>query len=281
MLGLESLRPLGTRAVTRSGGTMELLAHHGQVMTPVSRPDLAVLEPLRTDGVDVGPLRPAGDAPFLQPGQPLAWHYGRSTSMARVVSDDERGLVCWVASGAPQLVWTLAEGAVRDLPLAQRFRTPRVVRRKQWRGPGNLRVSPTGAPWSLWWFYDQTGSYTGLYVNIELPHARPVGPLGATYTRDLVLDLWIDSDGCWLKDADELAAYLDSGRLDGLAVTPQEAAAQVEQTAQAAISELFDATGWPFNQGFELFRPTRELELPVEIPVGDPLAETALAALNQ
>ena len=43
-----------------------------------------------------------------------------------------------------------------------------------WRGPGILKIAPTGVPWSVWYFTDEVdGTFEGHYVNLELVHQRP------------------------------------------------------------------------------------------------------------
>lgn len=73
-------------------GVMSILPHS----TPAAVPD----------GV-----RPLGEGPFLDPGDQISWHYRKpgwqpgDASMItpmRVVRDDERGLVAWLAAGTLQ-----------------------------------------------------------------------------------------------------------------------------------------------------------------------------------
>ena len=50
-------------------------------------------------------------------------------------------------------------------------------------------------PWSLWYFWEDDGSFAGHYVNLELVHHRPTSGEARVLTRDLTLDLWLDADG--------------------------------------------------------------------------------------
>lgn len=264
-------KPLGTTATSGSGGSMVLVAHHGTSRDVPPLPSLDVLA--AGYKCDLASTVPAGTAPFLAPGTPVAWHFGRSIDVARVVSDDERGLVAWLPTGAPRLTWARrTPGALRDLPLSERFLvTEREWRLGEWRGPGVLRVAPTGKPWSLWWFWDTDGTFGGVYVNLELPHRRvPSSP--ETHSRDLTLDLWIDADGCWMKDADELAASVEAGQ--GTA----EQADCIRAIGDHAAAVLMDSTAWPFTEGFEDFRPTEELDAVPALP-DVPLAREGLAAV--
>ena len=95
----------------------------------------------------------------------------------------------------------------------QRQRATTTAYRRTWDGSGILRIAPTGVPWSLWYFWEDDGSFAGHYVNLELVHDRPVSGEPRVHTRDLTLDLWLDADGqLWLKDEDELAAFTAAGR---------------------------------------------------------------------
>lgn len=104
--------------------------------------NVGVLEQERNVGT--GPdWRPAGSGPFLAPGDPVMWRYGRSIDPMRVVRDDERGLVAWLAADAELLAWHPADGrSTREVPLAERFDVEKAPVITRWRGGGVLR--PTG-----------------------------------------------------------------------------------------------------------------------------------------
>ena len=152
--------------------------------------------------------------------RPVRWstyRYGYFAAPLRVVRDDERGLVAWLPEGSEQLAATRATvvacGTARSRTGRELF-----VRRDvdlvvtRWRGPGILRIVPTGVPWSIWYFFTDDGAFDGHYVNLELPHLRAADGGARTYTRDLTLDLWLDVDGTlWLKDEDELDAAVAGG----------------------------------------------------------------------
>jgi hypothetical protein len=138
---------------------------------------------------------------------------------------------------------------LRDRPLADRFSVERELRVRRWRGPGILRVAPTGVPWSVWWFWDEDGAFEGHYVNLELEHRRPTSGEPETATRDLVLDLWVDADGVWLKDEDELEAAVASGWFTA------EQGAAIRGLGERARHELVDPRAWPLDEGWESWRP--------------------------
>ena len=132
----------------------------------------------------------------------------------RVVRDDERGLVAWLPAASEVLVPVPVDGkGLREPTLAERVVLEYEMHVRTWRGPGILRVAPTGKPWSLWYFWNDDGGFEGHYVNLELVHQRPVSGDPRVHTRDLTLDLWIEGADVWLKDEDELEAAVEGGRL--------------------------------------------------------------------
>jgi hypothetical protein len=254
-------------AVADSGGTMTRLTEPPREVVP----DLALLEPLRRSAYD-DPVRPAGGAPYLEPGQVVFWHYGLSADVLRVVRDDARGLVAWLPTGSERLVATPRDGrGVRDRSLVERYALALagafdlVV--AQWRGPGVLRIAPHGVPWSVWYFRDDQGTFEGHYVNLELVHERPVDGSPRVHSRDLTLDLWVEGGETWLKDADELAAAADSGWYTA------EQAAVIRTVAEQARRDLVEPGAWPLDEGWEDWRPPASWDEPLTLPVG--VVETA------
>ena len=244
------------QAVTDSGGTMRRLTGPPRDVAP----DLTLLDSEYRTSYD-DPLRPAGRAPFFAPGDVVSWHYGLSADVLRVVRDDARGLVAWLPSGSELLASVpAAGGSLRDLPLAQRFTGPRRMQERRWRGPGILRVAPTGRPWSIWYFTDEAGgSFEGHYVNLELVHRRPA-TARRVHTRDLILDLWLEDGETWLKDADELAAAVTAGWC-----TPQQGVV-IHEIAEQARAELIEPRAWPLDEGWEGWRPPEAWDEPLSLP---------------
>ncbi len=245
--------------VSESGGTMQRLTG-----TAAPRPvDLEVLSALRSAEGD-GPWLPAGAGPFLAVGDPVQWRYATRCDPMRVVRDDERGLVAWLADGTELLSTAPGDGlALRDRPLAERFLGERVPTLANWRGGGVLRIAPTSRPWSVWVFWEDDGSLAGHYVNLELPHRRHGDE---TNTRDLILDLWLEPSGAlWLKDADELGAVVDAG-----GYSPEQAVA-VRAIAEWARAELVEGRDWPLDDEWTTWRPPVDWTVP-------PLPDTPLVA---
>ena len=216
---------------------------------PPPPPDLSLLEEHRR--VDLpGPFRPSGGPPYWDAGQVFTWHWGRSAEVLRVVRDDERGLVSWLSAGSEVMVASPLDGkGLRDRPLAERVTVAYEMRLRTWRGPGILRVAPTGKPWSLWYFWDEGGTFQGHYVNLELVHERPVDGSPRVHTRDLTLDLWLEDGDVWLKDADELEAAVEGGRS-----TPEQGDV-IRAIGAFAAHELGHLGGWPLDEDWESWRP--------------------------
>lgn len=245
--------------VSGSGGTMQRLTG-----AATSRAvDLALLEGLRLAEGD-GPWSPAGARPFLAAGDVVQWRYGRRCDPMRVVRDDERGLVAWLAADTETVSSAPADGmALRDKPLAERFLGERVATLAAWRGGGILRIAPTDRPWSVWVFHEEDGSLAGHYINLELTHRRSGVE---TNTRDLVLDLWLEPSGeLWLKDDDELEAAVVAGRYDAAQ------ADEIRAIAEWARTDLVEGRAWPLDDEWTTWRPPSGWTVP-------PLPDTPVVA---
>lgn len=271
--------PIGSTDVSASDGTITLIGRRGEGWDGIAEESLSLEE--ATSLVEAGerdtakgdiardhPVRSADpDAPRFAPGQPILWSYGRFLETARVVRDDARGLVVWIASGSARLEAVPADGRrTRDVPLEARFSVPWTTRETTWKGPGLLRVAPAGKPWSVWFFRRPDGRPDGAYVNIELPHERVAGDAAGVFTRDLVLDLWVDaehagSEDVWLKDADELEAAIVQGRF-----TAAQGNA-VRSLADHAAQDFIASGGWPLDEGWESWTPDSAMDEPLSLPV--------------
>lgn len=212
--------------------------------------------------------RPLGEGPFLAPGAQIDWHYRKpgwqpgepsTISPMRVVRDDERGLVAWLAPGTLQEGQGAVDGQrVRSVPLERRWLETRTRIVEEWWGNGVLRIAPAGMPWSIWLFWStatgQDWLFAGWYVNLENALLRTDHD---TFSSDHVLDVEIDADGgIHLKDEDELVAAIEQGRLSA------EQAAQIERHADAAIAS-YEAGDWPFDAEWRDWRPDPAWTTPV------------------
>ncbi|WP_402842753.1 DUF402 domain-containing protein [Microbacterium sp. GXS0129] len=272
--------PIGTVDVSASGGRMQLVGRRGEGWQQIAESPITLAEalirlrrdrdldahadPLAHDSVASG----EENAPRFRPGESILWRYDRYIEAVRVIRDDERALVVWIPSGSARLEAAPADGRrVRDVPVDERFSVPWRMQESTWRGPGVVRVAPTGMPWSLWFFRGADGSADGVYVNLELPHRRAVDDdgTGAVFTRDLVLDLWIDAEhvgteDVWLKDADELVEAVQQGRF-----TPEQADA-VRALADLAHERFIADGAWPLDEGWGMWVPDVEMDVPARLP---------------
>ncbi|HET6708787.1 DUF402 domain-containing protein [Amycolatopsis sp.] len=130
----------------------------------------------------------------------------------RVLEDDGRVLLAWLPAGTPIIGSRLADGRLmRDAPLDQRFRIPRVPVPDSWHGVSTLRRIPEDEWSSVWWFFDLEGRFKNWYVNLEIPLGRTAG---AVDRIDGVLDVVVERDGSWRwDDEDEAEAAIEVGRL--------------------------------------------------------------------
>lgn len=214
--------------------------------------------------------RPSGGSPYWSVGTQVVWREGdgplgtgatvRDTSVPHfaqpvtVVRDDVDGLVAWLACGTPVLRAARADGrGKRDDPCTL-FTAPLVRERGRHALFDQLRIAPTGRPWSVWLlFAEGSGEFAGWYVNLEEPHVRD----GRTvYTSDHVLDLVVAPDRTWArKDENELELAVSQGVLDPVR------AALIEEDA-AAAEAVVAAWGSPFCDGWETFQPDPTWPIP-------------------
>lgn len=105
----------------------------------------------------------------------------------------------------------------------------------------------------------------GTYVNLELPHVRVAGEQAGVFSRDLVLDIWVDAEhvgteDIWLKDEDELAASVEQGHF-----TPAQAAA-VRSLADHAAEGFIRDGAWPLDDDWANWTPSASMDAPVRLP---------------
>lgn len=235
--------------------------------TASTAPGITTGEALRsgtvTDPTAAGPpVTPVGAPPFWSPGEVFVWHYRRRTWAPgmpedaypmRVVRDDERGLVGWLAGGTVGLRPRRADGTDIRADKTDMFTAPRRQSTAEWYGGGILRIAPAGRPWSVWVFHDEHG-FSGWYVNLEDPARRSGHDLVAS---DLVLDIRVLPDRVpHRKDEDELLLAVEQGRFSG--------AEAAEITGHADRAEESVAAGdWPFEDEWVRWRAPQDWPAPV------------------
>lgn len=188
------------------------------------------------------------------PGQSIVrrnvWDNGRISAVesARVVSDDERGLLTWTASGSDAAFRTTLTGeSVRKMPLKQRLSLPTMLTPSQWGETSILALTQAGEAHSVWWFFAVDLAFTGWYVNLEAPAKRWYGGIDI---RDHALDIWVNPDRTWRwKDEDEFAE-----RTGVVNFWTEEEAAQIRAEGERVIA-MIEAGHYPFDGVHTGFRP--------------------------
>lgn len=204
-------------------------------------------------------LRPSGTPPFWRRGEHITWAYGLPGRPSwvypmTVVQDDADALVTWLTVGTLGRVQIRADGRELRADRTDVFTAPRKEVVRPFAAHHTLRIHQPGRQWStLLFFESDTGTFVGWYANIEEAHVRDAR---ATYSRDHVLDVWVQPDRTfWRKDEDELELAVEQGRY-----TAEEAAAITAVADE--IAGVIRAWGPPFCDGWETFRPDPDWSVP-------------------
>ncbi|MFE3179004.1 DUF402 domain-containing protein [Amycolatopsis sp. NPDC059090] len=191
---------------------------------------------------------------FVRPDGSIGQHHP-----LRVLSDDGEILLGWLPLGTPIVGSRLADGrSLREAPLEQRFREPRVRVPDIWHGTSTLRLIPDDAWSSVWWFFEADGRFRDWYVNLEIPRGRTgTGP----DRIDGILDLVVTPGAGWKwKDEDEAEAAVEAGRL----TTAELGKLRAEGERMGALAEQ---GAYPFDGTHTDFRPDPDWPAP-ELPPG-------------
>lgn len=183
----------------------------------------------------------------------------------RVISDDDRGLLVWLARGSVVAVErTLDDRGPRDMPFPEWVAAPKRPRLTSWRGPGVLRFFPAGEAHSVWFFRNDDGDFINYYVNLEETAIRwDDGDVAGIDVIDQDLDIVVTPDRRWeWKDEDEFAERLAFPEHYWV---PDEAAVWAE--ARKVIKRI-EAAEFPFDGTWTDFRPDPSWSTPTELPPG-------------
>jgi hypothetical protein len=184
----------------------------------------------------------------------------------RVVSDDDRGLLIWVARRSPVANEVAADGRpMRAMPFREWITLDYRLQPGSWDGPGVLKFLPAGAAYSVWWFRDRRhDGFTGWYVNLEEPARRwDDGVVAGVDIVDQDLDVVVRPDRSWRwKDEDELTERLAFPQHYWVA---DEAAVRAEGER---VVKLVEAGVFPFDGTWCDFRPDPAWPVPAELPPG-------------
>jgi hypothetical protein len=140
---------------------------------------------------------------------------------ARVIADDDV-LALWIGEGTP---FTFPPHPFGTHPWSHRER---------WEGTGVLQLQRPGEAHAVWGFF-RGRVLDHWYVNFQAPYRRGDRTVD---TLDFGLDIVVRDDRWEWKDREDVAAYVDAGRL-----TPSDAAVTWDE-AQRVASALDDGRRW-------------------------------------
>jgi hypothetical protein len=202
----------------------------------------------------------------------MSWHYGDVVTLrwrrkqpldvalpVRIVEDRDDLTILYTAIGTPMKAEATAEGRVmsRDVaPWLERQSLTRGYVDWQWTGNHSLAIHQPGSLVSTWLLFRPDWTLNAWYVNLQAPLERT--PVGFD-TADYMLDLVVQPDMTWeWKDTDEFADCRAHGLL------PDDLLDAVQAAGEAMIP-IIEARGFPFDAGFESWRPDPAWSVP-ELP---------------
>jgi hypothetical protein len=184
---------------------------------------------------------------------------------ARVVSDDDRGLLLWLARGTVVVNEVAADGrGMRAMPFTEWLGLDYRLQVGTWQGPGVLKLLRPGAAHSVWWFRTDAGDFTNWYVNLEEPGVRWVdGDVAGVDIVDQDLDVVVRPDRSWQwKDEGEFTERLAFA--DRYWVS-DEAAVRAEGLR---VIDQIEAGEFPFDGTWVDFAPDPSWSVPTVLPAG-------------
>jgi hypothetical protein len=188
-----------------------------------------------------------------------------SVRPCRVVSDDNRGLLLWLARGSAVLVEVAEDGrGIRDMPFTEWVGLPTEVVPVTWQGPGLLKFIPPDADHSVWFFRDDAGTFTSWYVNLEDRALRwDDGHIAGVDVIDQDLDIVVRPDRSWVwKDEDEFTERL---------ALPEHYWVRDETAVRdegLRVIKQIEAGEFPFDGTWTDFRPDPAWSPFAEVPPG-------------
>lgn len=170
----------------------------------------------------------------------------------RVISDDDRGLLLWLARGTAVIIEQTVDGRnIRDMSFAEWIGLKRENVTASWEGPGLLKFIPPAGDHSVWFFRDDEGRFQNWYVNLEYGALR--WDDGATAGVDVIdqdLDIVVRPDRSWQwKDEEEFGERLSH---------PDHYWVRDEATVWAEgrrVIEMIEAGKFPFDGTWTDFQP--------------------------
>jgi hypothetical protein len=188
-----------------------------------------------------------------------------SVRPCRVISDDDRGLLLWLARGTAVAIEVAQDGrGIRDMPFTEWVGLPTRKLEDTWQGPGVLKFIPPDADHSVWFFRDDAGTFTGWYVNLEERALRwDDGTVAGVDVIDQDLDIVVRPDRTWAwKDEDEFTERL--AHPDHYWVH-DEAAVRAEGRR---VITMIEAGKFPFDGTWTDFHPDPSWPVPAVLSPG-------------
>jgi predicted RNA-binding protein associated with RNAse of E/G family len=183
----------------------------------------------------------------------------------RVISDDDRGLLLWLARGSAVLNWRAMDGrGIREMPFAEWVALEHRPVATTWQGPGLLKFVPPNADHSVWFFRNDEDRFAEWYVNLEDRAVRwDDGAAAGIDVTDHDLDIVVHPDRTWeWKDEDEFAEHLAVPEHYWVA---DEAAVWAEGHR---VIKLIESGEFPFDGTWTDFDPDPTWPIPTEVPPG-------------
>lgn len=204
------------------------------------------------------------------PGRPVLYRNFSGARLVhvrpcRVVSDDDRGLLLWLARGSAVVNETAVDGrGVRSMPFAEWVTVERRLVPSTWSGPGILMFVPRTGAYSVWFFRTDAGAFREWYVNLEEQAVRwDDGDVAGVDVVDQDLDIVVAPDRTWRwKDEDEFAERLALPEHYWVA---DEAAVWAEGRR---VIEKVEAGEFPFDGTWTRFQPDPAWHVPAQVPPG-------------
>ncbi len=203
---------------------------------------------------------------YFSPGDQILLRYrrrvpGEVMCPVTVVEDGPSHVALYTAPGTPIKGQATAEGVrlTRATSFAERERMVPGLADDVWTDNHVLQLIRPGEPRSTWLIWrGGDWAFRGYYVNLQAPLQRT--PLGFD-TADYLLDLVVAPDLEWSwKDAEEVAIAREHGFVAPAILDRMEA------EGERAIRDI-GARAWPFNAGYESWRPDPAWTIPA-LPYG-------------
>lgn len=199
-----------------------------------------------------------------QPGDQVLLRYLRNTpgdliAPVTVVHDDDEFTGVYLAVGTPLKGQAMRDGTriTREMPFVERQRLIGGFADFTWSDNHVLMLMRHGRMNAIWFKWREPDwEPSGYYGNIQAPLIRTA--LGFD-TADYLLDVAIDRDLAWCwKDEDEWELAREHGLIERPLLD------DVRREGEQIIADV-EARAWPFNAGFESWRPDPAWPVP-EMP---------------